>query len=324
VLPASRATEYSSSAKASTSSRNRGQFAVVPGGGGGVRNAERVLEDAEVAELFAHGARRDHDEAVEIHPHAALQRRRQSRGAPCAVALADDELGRVPAIVARYVQADEVADRGDVLGEAVELARVHARQCPAVAGRHRVDEHQVGDVEHGVLVVDHRGRRHQARRRMVAVHAAAVAELDAARAHQADVHPHRSRSRAAVEREQQRPLGSIGNAVLGVGDVEDVGERSAVGIRQRQGAGTGGVVDGRAVDHHAALGDRIAGEVLDVDRGRVAVVLLRQRCRRCGQRERDNKGRGEGYRRRGEEGEGRQSGRFSHRFLPVAATRPPA
>ena len=56
-------------------------------------------------------------------------------------------------MVARGIQADEIADRLDVLLEAVEVAGLLAGHGAAEAGADRVDEDQVGHVEKGEFVV---------------------------------------------------------------------------------------------------------------------------------------------------------------------------
>ena len=60
-------------------------------------------------------------------PITVLQIAGQSRRARRAVAFADQKFGRKPAIVARGVEADEIAHRSQVLIDAVVFARVLAR-----------------------------------------------------------------------------------------------------------------------------------------------------------------------------------------------------
>ncbi len=144
------------------------------------------------------------------------------------------------------VEADELADRLRVLGDAVEVAGVLPRDGPAVAGGHRIDEHQVGDVEQRLAVVRHavwRGRRPPL-----------VLQHHLARTEGAEVEPDRRGARAAVEGVGDRPLPHLLDAVAGVGGEEDRRLRLAVLVAQDQGAGGGRVADVLAADHRVVLG----------------------------------------------------------------------
>ena len=77
-----------------------------------------ALVELQGAELQDRG---DEHDAVQVQAVAVLQVAGEPGGAGGAVALADEELGREPAPVAGGVEPDEVADRLDVLFEAVEL-----------------------------------------------------------------------------------------------------------------------------------------------------------------------------------------------------------
>ena len=90
--------------------------------------------------------RRDQQDAVEREAPVD-QVSGQPRRACRAVAFADHEQRRRPAPVARHVQADELADRLDVALHAPELAAQFGLGRAAVAGPHRIDEHQVGLVQ---------------------------------------------------------------------------------------------------------------------------------------------------------------------------------
>src|SRR6202035_2621944 len=88
----------------------------------------------------------------------------QARGPKGAVTFARDEQGRYPALVVLNVQADELAYRLNVALDAVVFAGDFLGLGPAVTRAHGVDEHQVGLIEPGGLVVDElkRRRRHVA------------------------------------------------------------------------------------------------------------------------------------------------------------------
>ena len=107
-----------------------GRQALVVPGGGGVGGQEQdvgqVVARPEARRLEVQDGRDEHD-PVQVHAVALLQVAGKPGRPRGAVALADQELGRVPALVARGVQADEIAHRLDVLLEAVELARFFAR-----------------------------------------------------------------------------------------------------------------------------------------------------------------------------------------------------
>ena len=181
----------------------------------------------------------DQDDAVE-RDSAVDQVSREARGAKCPVAFSGDEQRGELAVVARNVHPDEFADRLDIALHSVHAAGHFHRLCAAVARAHRIDEDQVRIVEPRVLVVLHAVGRLQ--------HAAVGLQHRAARTHAAHVHPHRCRSRPAVEAEGERALGGIGDSVLGVSDVKDVCLRLARRILQRHLCDGGRVVQALAVD----------------------------------------------------------------------------
>jgi hypothetical protein len=209
-----------------------------------------------------------------------------------AVALAGQELRARPTLVARRVQADELGHPLDVVVDAVELVVVLTLGRAAVAGGHRIDEHDVGEVEPRVGVVDQCVRR---RRRP-----ALGFEVHAPRPDRAQVQPDRRRTRPAVEREQDRSLADIGDAVARVGDEENVRLALAGLGLERKASGAHGVVDLRALDRHRMVRDR----VLVLGRSRLVVGLGcvgRLHCRRgrrdrfLGLRRRSGRGRVRGF-----------------------------
>ena len=74
--------------------------------------------------------------------------------ARAAVRLAEQEVGRGLALVHRDVAGDEVAHQRGVAVHAPEAAVGERRDRLRVAAADRVDEHQVGDVDQALGVVD--------------------------------------------------------------------------------------------------------------------------------------------------------------------------
>ena len=70
-----------------------------------------------------------------------------------AVAFADQKFRRIPAVVAADVGVDELAERCYVLIDPLEILVFRFADRVAVAGAHRVDEHEVGFVEQALGVV---------------------------------------------------------------------------------------------------------------------------------------------------------------------------
>ena len=185
-----------------------------------------------------------------------------------AVALAGEELRARPARVPGDPQADEGADRLVVVLVAVELLGVLPRRRAAPAGRDRIDEHQVGDVEEAVLVVDQAAGGRQGHPLRI--------EVDPFRPEGAEVHPQRRRARAAVVAEGDRPLVRVLDAVLGVGDVEEGGPGLPVLVAQHEGAGGGRVGDLLAAEGDGVLGarDLVLDGLLLLLRGRLGRLRL--------------------------------------------------
>src|SRR6185295_16351726 len=117
---------------------------------------------------------------------------------------------------------------------------------PAVAGGHRIDEHQIGHVEERIAVVDQpvgRRRRHAFR-----------LQLHAARTEGSEMQPDGRRAGTAVVGEGDGALGAILDALPRVGDEEDAGPRLPLFLPQHQRAGRGGVADLLAADDRLVLG----------------------------------------------------------------------
>ncbi len=166
-----------------------------------------------------------------------------------AVALADEELRRGPALVTGREQADEIAHGRDVLDVAVELGRVLAGDGPAIAGRHGVDEAEVGDVEERELVVDEPAGR-------AGDGVAVFGQHDLARAEGAHMQPDRRRARAAVVNEGDGALDLVLDVVAEIGGEVDVGAGAAVIGLEEERPG------------HGRIGERLAIDRDDVGRHR--------------------------------------------------------
>ncbi|CAM5188527.1 hypothetical protein CDEN61S_02435 [Castellaniella denitrificans] len=185
--------------------------------------------------------------AVEVHA-ILVQDIGQHGAAGCAVGFAEQELGRVPAVVFGQVALDELLQRGGVLVHAPEITVLPRRDGRRIARPDRIDEHQVAAVEQAVGVVFQRvgrGRREIRHGRP-----------DAPGRERAQQHEDRRRAGPAVVEEGDRPLVRR-VAVQGEGDVEDLraGARAA-GVHGDQMAGTSRVGQRPAVQAQFVMGHR--------------------------------------------------------------------
>src|SRR6267378_8373818 len=78
---------------------------------------------------------------------------RKRGGAKRAVALADQELGRVPAGVAADVGMDKLRQRLDVLIHAPEILVLRFARGVAESRSHRVDEYQIRFVQEAICIL---------------------------------------------------------------------------------------------------------------------------------------------------------------------------
>ncbi len=189
---------------------------------------------------------RDQHHAVEADARA-LQPVGDVRGAGRAVRLADQELGRAPAVVRRQPALDELGERARVLVDAVEVGGLALAADPAEAGAGRVDEDQVGRAEQRA-VVRHERRGHGDGAGVVGAH-----DQRRERAH---VQPERRRAGPAVPQERDRP-GRLARAVERVGDREDARRRLVLGVAQHGAAGGRGVAQRAAVEAERVVGGRV-------------------------------------------------------------------
>src|SRR5271165_405025 len=170
---------------------------------------------------------------------ALLQNVGQLRGASSAVALANQELGRRPALIAGDKLINEVGKIGCVLDNSVKLRWVFTGSRTAIAGGHGVNKGEIGRVEKGVVVVDHRiGSGHTV---------AVVGEQNAPRA-ETHVSKEGRRAWAAIVDERNRPLGDVAHVVLGVVDKKEACFGRAVVGFDYVISGSGRVADHLAAD----------------------------------------------------------------------------
>src|SRR5690606_30219749 len=143
---------------------------------------------------------------------------------------------REPALVAGEIEADEGAERIEILFRLPERGGVALRRllallvfgtdAPAVARADRVDEDEIREGEPGFVVLYQRSR--------IGRDAAAFAELYAARPHRAEVQVGRGSARTAIEDEGDRPFRR--RCLRGVGHVEHAATRTFL-ARLRDGEG---------------------------------------------------------------------------------------
>lgn len=233
------------------------QGVVVPGRRGEARQGQRIgfVVAGERVDRLEVDPHRKQDDAVERHVGVRLEIVDHARRARGAVALAEQILGRAPAVVVVDVPHDEAADRFDVRIDSPEILVLAFANRMAESGADGIDQHQIGLVEDAVNVVDHLvGCR---RRR------AGVGGDDAARPERSHVQPERRRAGTAVVGESDRPpagLAGIASGALDVGDIADRRRRLVLLVAHQQRARGGGVGDRSAADREAVLGgDRRLG-----------------------------------------------------------------
>ena len=238
-----------------------GQAVMIPGGGGIAGQIGDVdLVIARIADAIVQDRRQQHHA---VHLHAAfLQRVDQARRAQRAIAFAEQEFGRIPAIVDRQIALDGAGKGINVRIDTPEILALCLAERARQASADRVDEDQVAAVDQAVGIGadgEGRGAGGIGRRRI---------HPDGAKG--ADVQPHGRRTRTAVEQEGDgaflRALGPIGD----IGGVEHARDRLAGIVADRQRAGRGRIVDQLAGDRHRPA----AGHRLFLDRGDGAIVLL--------------------------------------------------
>src|SRR5665213_520412 len=99
-----------------------------------------------------------HD-SVQLDALSRLQVRRQAGGTERSVALTEQILGRLPAIVLIEIVTDELTEHCDVVLRSGEVSCLDALGWTRVAGVHRVNLDEIGYVERGVGVHDQVVRR---------------------------------------------------------------------------------------------------------------------------------------------------------------------
>jgi hypothetical protein len=227
--------------------------------GGRRREARHIVDQLLVETRIAAAVvedRRQQDHAVELGA-VALQPIGEAGRARCAVAFAEDELGRVPAIVDGEVALDAPGEGVDVGIGAPERLKLGVADRPGEAGAHGVDEHEVRLVEQAVVVVDDVEGRVVGGFRAVRLHSDW-----AERSH---VQPQgRGAGTAVVEEGHRTARAALG----GVGDIEQAAGRLTLVIADGERAGGRGVGDGAAADGRGVPGgvaqflDRRGGDVV--------------------------------------------------------------
>ena len=192
--------------------------------------------------------RRDQDHAAEGEARHGLQRLRQARPTKAAVALAHEDPRRVEPAVGLQPPLDEDGERVDIALHRPEL-RAHRLVLAveaAVAGAHRIDEDEVGEVEPGLGVGQQIGRRRRVhdRRR----------DGEPPWPERAQVQPSRGRPRPAVDDEGDGAPARL-RAVDEVGEVAHLGHDDTFRVLESHGTrlgreGQGAVGQGEAVPAH--------------------------------------------------------------------------
>ena len=190
---------------------------------------------------------RDQDHAVEVHLEALLHGGGEPSSPGGAIALADDEFWRGPAVLLVHVGMDEVAHRLNVGQLPVELVQIFALDHAAEAGADGIEINDIGGVENRLGIV------FEPRRRLLLK--AVVVVGHPPRAGVAHVHPHGCRARSAIEGNDEGAGTHIGDAALGVGHVEHLRDDLAF-VTDGKPAGFGGVGDGLAVELPRVLRNR--------------------------------------------------------------------
>ncbi len=223
---------------------------MIPGGGGIAGQEEHVRKVIAFSTPdgleVQHGG--DEHDAIQIEPMGSDELATECCGSGSAVAFADEELRRRPARMFADIKADEFADAFGIFVHAEEVLGILWLGRAAVTGAHGVDEDEVGFIQQAEFVFHKRVRRWHSE--------AIVAKLHALGSEQAHVHPDGGRAGTTIEGKRQRAGGGIGDALLGVGDEEDVRRGFALGIFECQRACRGGVVYLLATESEAVLGLR--------------------------------------------------------------------
>ncbi len=150
-------------------------------------------------------------------------------------------------------RADEIGEIFGIVLDAEEIALVLAAARAAIAGAHGIDEYEVGEVEPARIVVDQPGRG--------ALHLTLGRHLDGLGAEGAEMQIGRRRARSAIEHEGDRPLGVA--RLARIGDIEDRGERLAVGVAHGKRPGGGSIMQALAGEVDGVLGARRRRQEID-------------------------------------------------------------
>src|SRR5215475_8369263 len=170
---------------------------------------------------------RDHNDAVQINVVVVLQVVCEGGVSKCAVALPDQEFRRVPAIVARDINLDELREQLDVGIYATKIFVLFFANGRAETCSDRIDEDEIRAIEQAIGVVEQfvwRGRSHSC-----------VHRGDAARPKRAHVQPNRRRTGAAVVQERERSSTGILHVAAGVSRrVDERNRRAFIALQQNR------------------------------------------------------------------------------------------
>ena len=172
------------------------------------------------------------------------------RCAKSAVAFAEQIGWRAGASMMRQVQRDHLGDRLRVLPHAVKILGVVGFRGAAPAGADRVDQHEIGEGEPALRIVDEVG---------VGAVTLGRPEVEPARSHKAQMQECGGRARATIEDEGHRSIRMRLAAPI-PGDIAGVEHRRralAALVVEVQRPGRRRVGEGASIDRKRVLGDRI-------------------------------------------------------------------
>ena len=242
---------------------------MIPGGRRVARQQGQViLVVAGLANAVIHNGG-EVDDAVEAEA-ALLEQGGDCAVAQSAVAFAEQEFGRGPAVVEGDVALDGAGEGVGILVDAPEVAAGLLAQGPRPAGADRVDEDEIAGVDQRIRV----GAEAVGGRPDIF----GIGGGDPHRREAAHVQPHRRGAGPAIVEEGDRPAARR-RSVARIGRVEDRGGRLAFVVAKGERSGRRGVGDARAApESHRAVADRSMlidrrahPGILDIGDERVAV-----------------------------------------------------
>jgi hypothetical protein len=250
--------------------------------------------------------RREHHRAGDDDPLRVLQRTRHLRRAKAAIALAKQEFRRRRAVVVGDIERDRLGDALGIGVDVVVLGRIVGFHGAAPAGADRVDQHEVGEVEPAVRIVDQLGAGP-----VIALRP----EIDDPRSDEPEMQKGRCRARSAVEGKGQRPV--LAAVLLHVGGIEDRGGLCPIlaeHVERPGGSGVGKLLsaDRRLVLCHGIVWQQFQNALAATGlwaRGLVGGRRAAAGCRGIALRMRQSRGKS------GKQGRGHKGGSKTHRLF---------